>query len=65
MGEGTAHGGASEPELERASIADEIRFFLRDRKRWWLGGTLVVLAAVAVLVVLAGREPVPPFLYPH
>ena len=29
------------------------------------GGTLVVLAAVAVLVVLAGREPVPPFLYPH
>ena len=48
---------------ERLSIFAELWYFLRFRKKWWLGPILVLLFLLAAFIVLAETSAIAPFIY--
>jgi drug/metabolite transporter superfamily protein YnfA len=51
------------PSSGRVSALREIWAFLRERKKWWLGPIIIVLALFGGLLVLAQGSAVAPFIY--
>jgi Family of unknown function (DUF5989) len=52
----------SAAQEERASIASEFVYFLKENKKWWLAPILIVLLMLALLTFFAGTGAAP-FLY--
>lgn len=44
-------------------LLQDFWFFLRERKAWWITPILVVLALLTVLIVMAEKAAVLPFIY--
>ncbi len=51
------------PRSGQVSAVGEIWAFLRERKKWWLGPIIVVLALFGGFLVLAQSSAVAPFIY--
>ncbi len=47
----------------RLSILVELWYFLRYRKKWWLGPILLVLLLLAIFIVFAESSAIAPFIY--
>jgi len=45
------------------SLLGELWAFMRERKKWWLGPIVVVLALFGALMVLSQGSAVAPFVY--
>ena len=45
------------------SFVSELWAFMRDRKKWWLGPIVMVLALFGALIVLTQGSAVAPFIY--
>ena len=54
---------AFEVSRERIGIVAELWAFMRDRKKWWLGPIVVMLALLGLLVVFTQGTAVAPFIY--
>ncbi len=48
---------------QQASLAQDIMYYLKHSKRWWLTPIIVVLLLLALVAVLAGVGPALPFIY--
>jgi hypothetical protein len=47
----------------KLSIFGELWFFMRHRKKWWLGPILVILLLLGAFIVLAETSAIAPFIY--
>jgi len=47
----------------KLSIFGELWYFLRFRKKWWLGPILVLLLLLGAFIVLAETSGIAPFIY--
>jgi len=47
----------------KLSIFGELWYFLRFRKKWWLGPIFFILLLLAVFIVLAETSAIAPFIY--
>ena len=45
------------------SLLSELWAFMRERKKWWLGPIVVVLALLGGLIVFTQGSAVAPFVY--
>ena len=45
------------------SIFRELWFFMRVRKKWWLGPIILTMLLLSVLIVLTEGSAVAPFIY--
>jgi Family of unknown function (DUF5989) len=45
------------------SLLSELWAFMRERKKWWLGPIVVVLALLGSLIVFTQGSAVAPFVY--
>jgi len=47
----------------RLYIFQELRFFMKVRKGWWLGPLRFVLLLFGSLIILTGSSAIAPFIY--
>jgi hypothetical protein len=48
---------------EKFSIFSEIWYFMKYRKKWWLGPIFVILLLLSLLIVLTEGSALAPFIY--
>jgi len=51
------------PRPATVSLLGELWAFMRERKKWWLGPIVVVLALFGALIVFAQGSALAPFVY--
>jgi hypothetical protein len=49
--------------MSKTSLAVELWYFMRTRKKWWLLPIIVVLFLVGTLLVVAQGSALAPFIY--
>ncbi|HOT96947.1 MAG TPA: DUF5989 family protein [bacterium] len=49
--------------MSKLSIVKEFWYFLRERKKWWLGPILFFLLLLGLLIVFAEGSALAPFIY--
>jgi hypothetical protein len=49
--------------MSRPSLARELWWFMRERKKWWLAPIVFVMLAIGSLLVFAQGSVLAPFIY--
>jgi hypothetical protein len=52
-----------ERPMSRPSLARELWWFMRERKKWWLAPIVFVMLAIGSLLVFAQGSVLAPFIY--
>jgi hypothetical protein len=48
---------------EKFSIFSEIWYFMKYRKKWWLGPIFIILLLLSLLIILTEGSALAPFIY--
>jgi hypothetical protein len=48
---------------EKLSIFSEIWYFMKYRKKWWLGPIFIILLLLSLLIILTEGSALAPFIY--
>jgi hypothetical protein len=48
---------------EKFSIFSEIWYFMKYRKKWWLGPIFIILLLLSILIILTEGSALAPFIY--
>jgi len=49
--------------VEKFSIFGEIWYFMKYRKKWWLGPIFIILLLLSLLIILTEGSALAPFIY--
>ena len=55
--------GSLKKMKSNASIVSEFWYFMKERKKWWLGPIIFILVLIGLLIVFTEGSAVAPFIY--
>jgi len=55
--------GSFKKMKSNASIVSEFWYFMKERKKWWLGPIIFILVLIGLLIVFTEGSAVAPFIY--
>lgn len=55
--------GSLKKMKSNVSIVSEFWYFMKERKKWWLGPIIFILVLIGLLIVFTEGSAVAPFIY--